>query len=290
MINSARVSMNDNEQKKVMLNILLSFAHFCDDHQLVYWLDAGTLIGAVRHKGFIPWDDDIDVGMPRKDFDKFMELMRKQEDKIGEYLYLERPEDVMYPFPKLADKRTILVEHPEKKPEEVAVYIDIFPKDGIKDKGISSKILCKICELFELIQWFNHYSIYAWSKSTSPTKRVIGYIGRKLVKNPNWGVPIQQKIIRSHNQKVDYSKCEFVTTLVRGEFHKLAPRSCFDEQIVMPFENYEFKIPKGYDTYLRCLYKGDYMQLPPEDKRKGHNTILYWVSKEAKEEFFNQII
>ena len=68
-----RRPMTLDEQKKVMLNILVEFAKFCDEHNLRYYLDAGTLIGAVRHKGFIPWDDDIDVNMPQKDYDKFIE-------------------------------------------------------------------------------------------------------------------------------------------------------------------------------------------------------------------------
>ena len=68
-----RKPMTLDEQKKVMLNILVEFAKFCDEHNLMYYLDAGTLIGAVRHKGFIPWDDDIDVNMPQKDYDKFIE-------------------------------------------------------------------------------------------------------------------------------------------------------------------------------------------------------------------------
>ena len=75
-----------DEQKKVMLNILVEFANFCDEHNLTYYLDAGTLIGAVRHKGFIPWDDDIDVDMPQKDYDKFIELTRKLEGYLTDHL------------------------------------------------------------------------------------------------------------------------------------------------------------------------------------------------------------
>ena len=281
-----RITMSGQEQKDVMLQILLDFAAFCDQHKLSYFLDAGTLIGAVRHQGFIPWDDDVDVCMPRKDFDTFMELMRAQGDRLGEHLFLERPKDIVYPFPKLADDRTILVEHPEKHPEEVAVYIDIFPKDGIKDKKLGSKILCKISECFELLQWFNNYSIYAWQKSGSPIKKVIAWFGRKLVKRPNWGVKYQDKLIRRHNKKVKYESCKYVTTLVRGEFRKLAPMECFTDYKWASFEGKQLKIPIGYDTYLRCLYKGDYMQLPPEDQRKWHNTIIYWRSEADKKAFY----
>ena len=72
----SRVIMTENEQKQVMLNILSFFADFCEDNGLNYFLDAGTLLGAVRHKGYIPWDDDIDVNMPRKDYDRFVQIVR----------------------------------------------------------------------------------------------------------------------------------------------------------------------------------------------------------------------
>ena len=81
-----RVSMTLDEQKFVMLNILKEFANFCDQHGLMYYLDAGTLIGAVRHKGFIPWDDDIDINMPQVDYDRFIALTKKQSGYISEHL------------------------------------------------------------------------------------------------------------------------------------------------------------------------------------------------------------
>ena len=107
------------------------------------------------------------------------------------------------------------------------------------------------------------------------------------MKNPNWGVKYQQKLIKRHNAKMNYSDCEYVTTLVRGEFHKLAPRECFEDFEMTAFEGKMFKIPAGFDKYLRCLYKGDYMQIPPEDQRKWHNTIIFWKSDEDKKSFYN---
>ena len=283
-----RISMTADEQKEVMLNILLEVAKFCDEHGLTYFLDAGTLIGAVRHKGFIPWDDDVDICMMREDFDTFMELMQQKGDWLTDHIFLERPENIMYPFPKIADNRTILVEHPEKKPEEVAVYIDIFPKDYIKDKKLSSRLLCKMSGFYELLQWFNHYSIYAWETAASPLKRAVAWCGRKVIRHPNWGVKHQQKLITRHNRRVNPSQCKYVTTLVRGEFHKLAPVECFSEAIPAQFEGCNFQIPVGYDEYLHCLYKGDYMQIPPEADRKWHDTVIYWKSASARKCFYEE--
>ena len=118
--------MTLDEQKRVMLNILVEFAKFCDEHDLMYYLDAGTLIGAVRHKGFIPWDDDIDVNMPQKDYDKFIELTRNSKGYLSEHIQVEYPENTIYSFLKISDDRTILVEFPAQNPMEVGVYIDVF--------------------------------------------------------------------------------------------------------------------------------------------------------------------
>ena len=94
------------EHQLVMLGILKEFAKFCEEHDLSYFLDAGTLLGAVRHHGFIPWDNDLDVCMPRPDFNKFLALLKEKNYRLNDYLVLERPEETIYPFFKIGDTRT----------------------------------------------------------------------------------------------------------------------------------------------------------------------------------------
>ena len=280
-----KVAMTQEEQKEVMLNILTKFADFCEAYGLQYFLDAETLLGAVRHKGYIPWDDDIDVNMPRPDWEQFCAIAKKKNGFIGNHLYVEFPEDTIFPFLKVADDRTVLVEYPDKNPMEVGVYMDIFPKDGIVDLSRKSKVICNVSYILRLWHWFNVFSIYAWKNSDSRLCRFIAACGRKFIKHPNMPLRLQQKWIASHNKKHPIDECEYVTTLVNGEFHKCAPRKCFAEYIMLKFENREFRAPIGYDTYLRCLYPGDYMQIPPVEKREKHNTEVYWKTREAKEEF-----
>lgn len=272
-----RQSMTLEEHKKVMLNILIEFAKFCDEHNLMYYLDAGTLIGAVRHKGFIPWDDDIDVNMPQKDYDRFVELTRQTNGYMGEHLQVEYPEDTIYPFLKVSDDRTVLIEFPDQNPMEVGVYIDVFPKYGIEDKKLSTKLLCGFCHYMDLVHWFNTFSIYAWARpGNNIVKKMIAWLGRKTIKHPAWPVKLQSRIMHRYARKHPLEKCKYVTTLTNGEYHKLAPKECFDGFQWLEFEGIQFKGPKDYDTYLHCLYKGDYMQLPPEDKRVHHNVEVYW--------------
>lgn len=272
-----RKPMTLDEQKKVMLNILKEFASFCDRSNLSYYLDAGTLIGAVRHKGYIPWDDDIDVNMPQKDYDRFIELTKKNNGYLSDHLLVEYPEDTVYTFLKISDERTILVEFPDTNPMEVGVYMDIFPKYGVKDKSWKSKLLCKISEKLALLHWFNKYSVNAWQRpGNSSIKKIIVKIAKALTWNDAWATKLQNKMMHRYAKNHPLEECSYVTTLTYGEFHKMAPKECFDGYQMLDFEGCQFKGPKDYDTYLHCLYKGDYMQLPPEDKREVHITEVYW--------------
>ena len=272
-----RKPMTLDEQKKVMLNILKKFASFCDRNNLSYYLDAGSLIGAVRHKGYIPWDDDIDVNMPQKDYDRFIELTKKSNGYLSDHLLVEYPEDTVYTFLKISDERTILVEFPDTNPMEVGVYMDIFPKYGVKDKSWKSKLLCKISEKLALLHWFNKYSVNAWQRpGNSSIKKIIAKIAKAITWNDAWATKLQNKMMHRYAKNHPLEECSYVTTLTYGEFHKMAPKECFDGYQMLDFEGCQFKGPKDYDTYLHCLYKGDYMQLPPEDKREVHITEVYW--------------
>ena len=279
------IEMKKEEQKEVMLNILCEFSEFCERNDLDYFLDAGTLIGAVRHQGYIPWDDDIDVNMPREDYEKFINMTKEKGGVLSEYLYVEYPEETIFPFLKIADNRTVLVEYPDKNPMEVGVYIDVFPKDGICDASKKSKLVCDISYNLNLLRWFNVFSVYAWRNSNSVLKKMIAAMGRTFIKHPNIPLVLQQKWIRKYREKYPIDCCKYVTTLVNGEFNKRAPKECFSNYIMVEFEGKKFRAPVGYDEYLKCLYKSDYMQLPPEEERVSHNNIIYWKSEEKKSLF-----
>lgn len=284
MNDTNKVVMTREEQKKVMLNILVKFADFCEQHDLEYFIDAGTLLGAIRHQGYIPWDDDIDVNMPRKDYNQFSELVRKSDNFMGEHLRVEFPEDTIYPFIKIADNRTILIEFPEKNPMECGVYIDVFPKDGIADLSWKSKLVCKTSEILKLMKWFNKFTVDVWRKDSNTTKKLIGRIGKCIIRRPNIPLKMQTALISNYNKKHPIEKCKYVTTLVNGEFINCAPTVCFSEYVLLDFEGRKFRGPVGYDEYLHSLYPGDYMQLPPKDQRRTHKTIIYWKSLEDKED------
>lgn len=269
--------MTLDEQKQVMLNILIVFASFCEQHHLEYFLDAGTLIGAVRHKGFIPWDDDIDVCMPMKDYDRFVDIMKSRNGKLTDHVLVEFPENILYPYLKISDTRTILIEFPEQNPMEVGVYIDVFPKYGVRDATWKSRLACWVSGQINTIKWFSHYSVFAWQRpGHNFVLKAIAFVGRHTIANTKWPSKAQNWYLHRYAKHNPLEKCKYVTTMVNGEFHKIAPKECFSTYQPLDFEGYKFRGPINYDTYLHCLYKGDYMQLPPEDKRVHHATKVYW--------------
>jgi len=263
------------EHKKIMFDILCEFADFCDAHGLDYFLDAGTLLGAVRHKGFIPWDNDIDVGMLRPNYDKLIELLHSQNGYLSEHIMAEFPEDTIYPFLKLSDDRTVLIEFPDDNPMQVQIYIDVFCKDGIFDKSRHSKNVCDVSAKWGLLHWGRNYSVIKWQNGNL-FKKAIAKLMVLLFPDNAYFIKRQQKHIRRYISKHHIENCKYVTTLSNGEFVNLCPKEAFSETIMLPFESRQFKVPKGYHEYLLALYVSDYMVLPPEEKRRVHDVESYW--------------
>lgn len=264
------------KHKKIMLGILKDFVSFCEEHGLKYYLDAGTLLGAVRHKGFIPWDNDMDVCMMRPDYDRMIELLRENGGKLNDHIILEEPEQTIYCFCKLGDTRTKLIEYPDTWPEECYVYIDIFPKDGLGNLSLKTRAVCKISEILGLFHWFNKHSIPYWSAKKRGLKKWIAKLASEIVKDKNRPYRMQQRFIRRYAKKHPLETCEYVTTLVNGEYYRICRKACFEERVLLDFEGERFYGPKGYDEWLRVLYGDDYMTPPPPEKQMVHNIIAFW--------------
>lgn len=264
------------EHQLIMLDILKEFSSFCDKHGLKYYLDAGTLLGAVRHHGFIPWDNDLDLCLMRKDYNKLLQIAKNQNGMINDHLILEVPEDTIYCFCKIGDIRTKLIEFPDTYPEECYIYIDIFPKDGLMGLGIGTKMTCKISEILGLFHWFNKHSIPYWKTKMTGIKKVIATIASYIVKDKNKPYKLQTKWISRNAKLHPFDKCDYVTTLVNGEYYRIAPKKCFDDRVLLEFEGQQFFAPVGYDEWLKILYGNNYMT--PPKKHGVHNVLAFWRS------------
>ena len=254
-----------SELKKVELDILRSFHAFCKEKSLKYYLAYGTLLGAVRHGGFIPWDDDIDVVMPRSDYERFI---KEYKSDIYQVYDLSK-KGYFYPFAKLCDSRTVLIEDMVVK-NKIGVYIDIFPMDGVPEDYKAQN--AKIKRLLRLQQ--HKYS--SFSRKRSLIKKILLPIVKVLL----LPVSCQRLGLCMTNEAKKYSYDD--ADLVGCVCEDVSSKVFFKKNVIEPlgeieFEGYTFCAPYDIHTYLTLNY-GDYMQLPPiEQQISKHNFKAYWI-------------
>lgn len=264
------------EAKSFLVEVLQDFHEFCEANGLRYVLAAGTLLGAVRHNGYIPWDDDIDVYMPRPDYEKLIALYPcDRPNKLYEHSLDEK---YMYPFAKLAKKGTLCVEKGGYSGVDIGIYLDIFPIDGLgNDMKDAKKEVRKITKYVNLNL---SLLVEQWRKDVSFVKNFA--IWCLHVFSVIYGG--HKKILKKMKKALavfDYDKSAYVGQIVEMPgYKKITKRSLFEERELHIFEGKQFYIPKAYDLILTNLY-GDYMKLPPEEKRVyAHGYEAYFTDKE----------
>lgn len=242
---------------------------FCEKHNLQYFLSNGTLLGAIKYKGFIPWDDDIDIFIPRKDYDYFV---REYKDTERFKLFSpEREAKYAFPFAKLCDMTTRKEERNNNNGVELGVDIDIFPLDQW-DKDAKRHARKQVQRMLWL-RLAKNYEITATS-----------YIGKTLIKKV---VAFFCKILGTtyfvkklcngaERKTITSSNVGCVVWPVYG-MREIIPAEVFDKSIKVEFEGEWFYAPKGFDIYLRSLY-GEYEKDPPLEKQKTHHRfIAYYI-------------
>ena len=253
----------------ISLKILEYVDKICRENNLKYSLVGGTLIGAIRHKGFIPWDDDVDIMMPRPDYEKFLEIMDKTESKKYKALYFsDKYPNYTYPFIKVVDLDTELYEKDFLRNEHMGVFIDIFPADGYDEKK-SRKTIKKVHNLRAMcalsISKGNLKKPNQFLKNT--LKFFLSFIAKPL------GYKFWLKKIDKQVKKCKYEDYDLSASYSGSYMYKeIFKKSLYDEMIEVPFENKKFYAFKNYDEYLRNIY-GDYMTPPPENKRNPHHGL-----------------
>lgn len=258
------------ELKKIQLNILNIVDSFCKNNDINYWIDSGTLLGAIRHKGYIPWDDDIDIGMLRKDYDKFMNCFNKKNSRYKFYS-IENKNDFYYAHGKVLDTNTILYEPDEDTGLKLSVNIDVFVYDNAPDDDkIVKKMYWKrtFYQKMRNVQLFRH----AFRKENL-LKKVLRFILNRCFKL----IPKSYFLKRIIENSKKFSKFE---TKRVGNFTAtsvfVCDKSVFNSFIYKEFEEKQYPVPVGYDIWLKSMY-GDYMQLPPEEKRiSQHKFVAYY--------------
>jgi lipopolysaccharide cholinephosphotransferase len=251
-----------------LLEILVYFRDFCEAHNLRFFLAAGTCIGAVRHHGFIPWDDDLDVQMPRRDYEKIMELWPKEAD-LTRFVCQKTDKNVCIKFPMGVARSmdtTCIFDHSVDMDICQGLKIDIEFLDGYpsgKMQGFIYTSFAKLLALLRAERVPNRKSKFLKVLSTI----TLGIFPTHSIR---WRISnVLEKYLMKFDFDGDYEYVRYLATPVRK-------KASYKEALYVDFEGYKMPIPIGYDEYLRDQY-GDYMQLPPVDKRKPitDNLVFY---------------
>lgn len=251
------------EYKSLVLEVLVKIDKICRENGLTYMLMYGTLIGAVRHQGFIPWDDDIDIAMPRADYYKLENIIEKQNVGLN-FLTIDNCPDTIYPYGKICDTKTIIKEKNFKQVNGYGAFVDVFPLDYMPDDQKEREKYCKSCR--KLIIWITHSSRTSYEHSRNLKTNLLRALAFWAGKAIN-----TQRLIRKLDGTLKRFDQEHETTSFIGipwgyYAENLYPAYLLEELTEVKFEGHPFFAPKEYDKVLRMRY-GDYMKLPPENER-----------------------
>ena len=263
------------ERERDMLKI---FVDICNKHNIKYFVQGGTLLGTVRHSGFIPWDDDIDVSLHREDYEKFLAVAEKE---LPEYYFLQTKDtDPEYPnnFAKIRDSRTTFVESSAINLKiNHGAYIDIFPLDNYP-----SGAKAKIFEIKKkLLTWRINKAFYI--PAMSLISKIITVITMILFPSLKGAVNKREKLYKS------VPKSERVVNNSGAWLQKeIISREWVQDTIEMEFEGIKVNVSDKYDEWLTYVY-GDYMSLPPETERVGHHYVDYFDMNKPYTEYINEV-
>lgn len=272
---SDKLKLSPEELRELQLcelDALCFFDDFCRKHGLTYYLCGGCLIGAVRHKGFIPWDDDTDVLMPRPDYERFLELYRK-ENPSERFVLLDDNDPDSYCgniFAVLCDTdHTMVKEYQQDMDIPHGIPLDIFPIDGLAEGK-----LARYTQYF----WTMVYSLFR-SQVVPKNQGGVLALGSKVLLGVFRGHKCRYRIWRYAQKRMtrySFDESQNVAELCAGFYFmkKVYPKDLiYSGTTELEFEGKKFLAMKGYDEYLKIPF-GDYMELPPEEERVPHHDIV----------------
>lgn len=258
----------DEEKRKLqraILSIAVEIKRICELYNIPYFINSGTQLGAVRHRGFIPWDDDFDIGMKRKDYEHFLKICDRELDKSKYFLQTEDTEPYYaFCFGKIQLKNTNIIEEFSKNvPIQHSIFVDIFPYDNLPDNSLIRKLFLFQNHLIKNLLWVKcgYGEEFHKKKRTYKILKVLSrFISKERLKE------IRKRLLRKYNS-LKTRQC------FSGDYPgERLMNSWFDSLVDYEFETEFFKGFEKYDEYLSRMY-GNYMELPPVEQRVTHTTV-----------------
>lgn len=267
--------LNEHDIKNALLSMLSEFDSICQANGIRYSLDSGTLLGAIRHKGFIPWDDDIDLIVPRPDYDL---LIRHPEWLVEPYgVIVPGGEGSLHPFAKFINKKWRTQEIGYEGIAEGHLWIDLFPADAVPDDSEDAERIC--ARQAKLVRAYGRSLMRPSAAGNNRLRK----LGRTLLR-PYYRMAYPPKktlkTIAANAQRISYGSTENVSNITWpiAVKDRWFPAEDFDNLVEVEFEGRFFKAIPHWDRYLTGLY-GNYMALPPAEKQVRHG-FKVWASEE----------
>ena len=258
-----------NEIKQHQIGILDAVASFCDQNGIDYFLSGGTLLGAVRHKGYIPWDDDIDICMMRADYEKFIRSFNESNDRYKVFS-IENDPGFLREYGKILDTHTVLFE-PDENGKKLCVNIDLFINDAAPDDDNS------VSSMYDRRDYLRRKKI---DREQSKYQKVTGFhslwyfilgVFKRMIPERYYTMELVKNAKSYDNPESEYigDFCGYY----HGQPRVKVKRTLFSKTSLLEFEGKKYKVPAGYDEWLTALY-GDYMTLPPVEDRVSHHRFV----------------
>lgn len=273
------ISKLDDDTKRIiktkLLNILKFITFVCEDNNLRYFLAYGSCLGAVRHKGMIPWDSDIDVCMPRPDWNKFVEICRNIDMGCFELYTPDDTPEYFEHYARVGDKQTTKLQS-IYMPCEMGLYVDIHPIDGAKKLSVAKRRY----RLFRILEIVHHLSNSKFPISERwkmmMKGRLLLAIGLSfLYINRKWFSKISLRLLHYIMEKDHFDESELAVSFLGIYGYKnIFSVKWVKETVKMKFEELTVNVPQDYDSYLKNYY-GDYMTPPPVEKRDDRHVLDY---------------
>ncbi len=259
--------MTDLQRK--ILEVYEQFRKICEENDLRYFAIGGTCIGAIRHHGFIPWDDDMDIALPLSDYEKFRKIVKENPpEHYGLFDWEERKHCRIKHLKFYDDRTTFIEEGTEEMPDRyTGVFIDIMPISGIPEDEVQQR---KFLNKSKKILRFNVARRFEIKRNTTFKSKVFSIFVKPVIAVRPFN--FYSELYEKHISQYEFGETNQVffswRIPLRAPYKNIFPYDLFAAYIEVPFENTKIRVPKGYDSYLKSDF-GNYMQLPPEEKRHG---------------------